>query len=136
MQNYTRFKVVSLDQVLPLIEKHLSKKEKIKEEIDGMSANVSSLRLKCFFVHGTSCSSCGLDASFFAFETNSATNPHLNMYGVKDGQEVLFTQDHTLARSLGGKDHISNLTTMCNPCNAAKGAVELELKKSFSKNKI
>ena len=43
------------------------------------------------------------------------------MYGVKNGEEVLFTKDHIIPKSKGGKNHISNYQTMCEPCNSEKG---------------
>lgn len=86
-------------------------------------------RLKTFFVHGHVCSACGLEASYYAVERPAHTDEsfpyHLNLWGIDDtGKEVLFTHDHTLARSAGGKDSIKNTTTMCRPCNFAKSLVE------------
>jgi len=37
------------------------------------------------------------------------------------GREVLMTHDHIVPRSKGGKNHISNVQTMCAPCNSKKG---------------
>ncbi|MNE07882.1 hypothetical protein D3C80_1005220 [compost metagenome] len=37
---------------------------------------------------------------------------------------MLFTHDHTLARSLGGTDDASNTTTMCAKCNFLKSKGE------------
>lgn len=97
----------------------------------GVSVKLFSkgMRLRTFFVHGTKCSACGLEASHYAVERpahESGDFPyHLNLWGFDaNGQEVLFTHDHTLARSAGGKDAISNTTTMCSPCNFTKSLVE------------
>lgn len=50
---------------------------------------------------------------------------HLNFYGTNGyGHEVLFTHDHTLARSLGGPDDLSNTLPMCLRCNARKSKAE------------
>lgn len=86
-------------------------------------------RLKTFYINGTQCSACGLEARFYAVERHvhhTGDSPyHLNLWGIDaNGDEVLFTHDHTLARSAGGADHISNTTTMCSPCNFAKSLVE------------
>jgi 5-methylcytosine-specific restriction endonuclease McrA len=106
-------------------------KAKIKVVIDGDKLKVSSLRLRCFALHGTTCSCCGLEASHFAVESNdqTVTTMHLNLYGIKDGEDVLFTHDHTLSRGNGGADRIENVTTMCSPCNWAKSLTEIPVRK-------
>jgi hypothetical protein len=86
-------------------------------------------RLKTFYKHGTKCSACGLEAQFYAVERPSHESGdfpyHLNLWGIDvNGTEVLFTHDHTLARSAGGADNIGNTTTMCSPCNFAKSLTE------------
>jgi hypothetical protein len=48
----------------------------------------------------------------------------MNLYGMKDGNEVLFTHDHILARGLGGADDLTNSQTMCSPCNGNKSKAE------------
>ena len=99
-------------------------------ELSGTRVKVSSLRLRVFARHGTTCSSCGLVASYFAIEKPARSMVanegwHLNLYGTRaDGSSVLFTQDHTLARSLGGADTLDNTTTMCAACNAHKSLAE------------
>jgi len=49
---------------------------------------------------------------------------HLNVYGLRGEVEVLFTHDHTLARSLGGANDLTNTTPMCLACNATKSRHE------------
>lgn len=120
---YTRFgRKLEIGEVLPFIP---------TERISflGQEIKLESLRLECFAKKGTSCSVCGLQAQFFALEKNkkdkTTNNYHLNLYGYDDAQkEVLFTHDHTIARSNGGKDSFDNVTTMCGPCNWLKGADE------------
>lgn len=100
--------------------------------INGEQVGMQSLRLQTFFHHGLQCSACGLRASHFAVERNFRRpgTYHLNLWGAnKNGVEVLFTHDHTLARSLGGANHLSNTTTMCESCNTKKSKVEQQLKK-------
>jgi hypothetical protein len=77
-----------------------------------------------------------LEAKYFALEKTLEKDPyHLNLYGVKNGKEVLFTHDHTLARSLGGRDNISNTTTMCTHCNFEKSKGERVLAEKLRKEK-
>ena len=131
MQNYIRLSVASIADVLPLI----GGKDK-RVIVDGEYVKVSSLRLKTFAKYGTKCSCCGLEATHFAIERCAEQESyHLNLYGLDDGKEVLFTHDHTLARSLGGKDNISNTTTMCSPCNFKKSIIERELKEAMRREK-
>lgn len=124
---YERIGTLPIETVLPYIEKHFNDYQKIRVHISDYYVNVSSLRLKSFFFHGTSCSCCENKASFFAVERNFGTDSpyHLNLYGIdKDGTEILFTHDHILARSLGGTDTIDNTRTSCGPCNWKKGQLE------------
>jgi hypothetical protein len=96
---------------------------------------IPSLRLQTFLEKGLQCSvpDCGLVGSFFAVERswpgkNRPKFPprfHLNLYAIDPtGKEILFTHDHTLARSLGGSDTLDNTTTMCAPHNSAKSVLE------------
>lgn len=117
-RNYVRAGIVEISVVLPLIENHTIK----SVILHGQKVNVTSLRLKNF-VKSTVCSCCGLEATHFAVESNG--NWHLNLYAAREGKrEMLFTHDHTLARSLGGSDDESNTTTMCAGCNFAKSRGE------------
>lgn len=130
MQRYIRSSVVSIGEVLPLIG------QSTRAQVGYELVKVCSLRLKTFKANGTKCSCCGLEATHFAVERCAEQESyHLNLYGMKDGQEVLFTHDHTLARSLGGRDHISNTTTMCSPCNFDKSIIERELKEAMRREK-
>lgn len=131
MQNYIRLNVVSIAEVLP----HITRTEDAPRGKDaprrvlvaGEMVKVAGLRLRTFS-NSLTCSACGLTATHFALEKNREEDPyHLNLYGLKDGEEVLFTHDHTLARGLGGKNKIENTTTMCSPCNGAKAKVETRL---------
>lgn len=132
-QQYERVGTLEMDNVFPLIEKNFDNPLKLRVNIGKYYVNVSSLRLKSFFLHGTSCSCCENKASFFAVERNIGTDSpyHLNLYGIdKEGSEILFTHDHILARGLGGTDTIDNTRTSCGPCNWEKGHIEHLIKKS------
>lgn len=129
---YKRLKTVSIDTVVSVILANIdTKKLKVRVEIDGVIVKVSSIRLRTFATRGTKCSCCGLKAEYFAFEKPAISkikceSYHLNLWGQKDGEEILFTHDHTLARALGGADHIENTTTMCDTCNNQKSILEGE----------
>lgn len=124
-QKYERWGIVSLEDVF---------KEKGEAAIFlGQPVHLKSLRIRTFFKKGIICSSCGLIASYFAIERGRVKDPakrkdtryHLNLYGInKDGNEILFTHDHTIPRIQGGKDDLSNTTTMCCVCNSAKSILE------------
>jgi len=93
-------------------------------EIDGDQIKMSSHRLWTFFEKSLECVECGLKGEFFAKEKNheSEGRPHLNLYAVKDGEEILMTKDHIHPKSKGGDNHLDNYQTMCLPCNEEKGA--------------
>lgn len=126
---YVRAGLVAIDEVLPLI----LDKTVDRAVFHGHSVGVSSLRLITFAVKGLECSSCGLKATHFAVEGHERKSGelpesyHLNLWADRsheDKGEMLMTHDHTLARGLGGKDHIDNTTTMCSKCNYQKSIQE------------
>lgn len=84
-------------------------------------ANTESLRLSCFS-RSTVCVACGLEGSrFFLCKNPSDSRPHLNLYAVENDEMVLMTKDHIVPVSRGGTDTLSNLRTMCSPCNHGRG---------------
>jgi len=92
--------------------------------LDGDKVNLSSLRLRNFKYHGITCVHCGLQATFFAKEkTNKDICYHLNLYGHRNGKDVLFTKDHIVPISKNGANVLENLQTMCAHCNCKKGNI-------------
>ena len=70
------------------------------------------------------CACCGIEASFLAaerFKDSKYKRSHINMYGIKNGEEVLFTKDHIVPKSKGGPDSLNNYQTLCQECNFRKG---------------
>lgn len=131
--NYIRLGTVDVQETIDAIKQHLDnhkndKKISVEKRVSykGQLVKLGTLRLKTFAKCGTTCSSCGLEAKYFAFERNSSHESyHLNLWGqLPSGKEVLFTHDHILARGLGGVDSITNTTTMCQICNAEKSQME------------
>lgn len=126
-QKYERIGILEIEEVLPYIIESINQSQgSARAQIKSFQVKVSSLRLKTFAKTGTACTCCGDKASFFAVERNNPTGPyHLNLWGYNKNQEpILFTHDHILARSLGGKDNLSNTETMCSPCNFEKSLIE------------
>lgn len=122
-QVYERLGTVSIEEVMKM------KGEPTAVFLDQEVHLSTSKRIETFIHKGTICSCCGRGASFFAIERHSHKNDpgryHLNLYGLDEqGNEILFTHDHTIARALGGKDDLSNMTTMCSPCNSRKSINE------------
>lgn len=74
------------------------------------------------------CCECGLVATHWRldhFKAGKGKNQNpgavLNLYGLRDDHQVMFTQDHIHPKSLGGSDRLENLRVMCEPCNKARG---------------
>lgn len=89
----------------------------------------TSERYPVFYKDGFTCVSCGLKGKFFALEKDMAQNTencHLNLYGIKEGKEIIFTKDHIIPKSKGGKNNISNYQCMCIHCNQDKGVKTYE----------
>jgi len=92
-------------------------------EIGGVPMPLRKDRLQLFMRDELKCVKCGLAASFAAGERVRGTerNCHLNVYGTRDGKDVLFTKDHILPKSQGGPNKLDNYQIMCQPCNEQKG---------------
>lgn len=90
--------------------------------LDGVDLSVSKgpyKKLKTFQLSGTNCKGCGLQGQYLALEKiGSLWN--LNLYGKKEGLEILFTRDHIIPLSKGGSDTFENSQTLCSPCNSFK----------------
>ena len=112
-------------KILPLsfLDKLSDVRKSFYEIIDGYSVKMNSQRYGVF-KNSTKCR-CGLVASYLAVERDiliGAKHYHINMYGVNaEGEEILFTKDHIIPKSKGGKNHISNYESMCVICNGEKG---------------
>lgn len=132
MSRYTRHKTVSIDVVIDAIRSN-------RQIRGGKGSGVSSLRLKTFATKGVCCAYCGLEASYFAVEKSKGSKSdkhHLNLWGVRQGKEVLFTHDHVHARALGGADEIENSVTACENCNSKKSKFENRILAEIKKLKI
>lgn len=143
--NYVRLKECEIEETLKAIKDYNDKpplnetKQPLKRvEFSGQQVKLGSLRLLTFVVHGTQCVDCGVKAAFFAMERHAIDkNYHLNLWAIREnGQQVLMTHDHILARSLGGADSIANTQTMCMDCNFEKGKIEHKLKELRKSQKL
>lgn len=118
MNTYERKAVISVEDFVKL-------PCKAKCEVLGEQIKTNTRRIRCF-VRSQVCSCCGLEGSFFALERHThegaSEGYHANLYGIKNGKEILFTRDHTIPKSRGGADTLANSTTMCGPCNWSKSS--------------
>jgi len=109
-------------------------------ELMGHKVAINGLKLRTFAhfdeINQPCCANpdCGLKPAYFALEIPQANKrPHysvayLSLYGLdKDGNEIEFTHDHTLARCFGGLNTLANTTMMCFPCNNLKSRIESRL---------
>ena len=125
-QKYHRKQIYTIDEVL---SKQINPRgnKKLKENrivFDGDLVRMDSHRYWLFTNKGCVCVACGVKGKFFAKERVLETeNYHFNLYGInKNGEEILFTKDHIVPKSKGGKDRLDNYNTMCSKCNCEKGA--------------
>lgn len=129
MSRYIRKEILNLDEGLRIISLYGWQKSTLGFRTGG-------LRLRTFREKGTCCAYCGLEATHFAVEKCSSSSNehyHLNLWGVKDGREVLFTHDHIYARGLGGADAIENSVTACENCNSRKSRIEGKIANKYKK---
>ena len=119
----------SIEEVFALIGEdvlntpHYSKGQKNSEntiQVDGYDVYTHSLRYMTFYQKGCKCVACGKEGTHFTLDVGDGkdTRRHFNLRA-EDG--TLMTKDHILPKSKGGRDHISNMQTMCVDCNKAKG---------------
>lgn len=98
--------------------------KKLKASIGDYKFKANSFRYEVFR-ESCECTMCGLMGVMFVLERHAMqpdSNPHFNLYGIKENEFILMTKDHIFPKSKGGKDHIYNLQTMCQPCNTEKGS--------------
>jgi len=126
---YDRLAFVPLNDVFSNIGKVI--------DVCGTKMPIRSKRYKCYARNGVKCVKCGIEGKYFAAEkavTQNTDKYHLNLYANEDGKEILMTVDHIIPLSRQGLDNVSNLQTMCAPCNNMKGnRTEEELKAGISK---
>lgn len=130
MEHYETLHIInsSIDSIL----NRAGEKEKLEITVNNNKTyfvNLDSLRLEVFKLN-KKCVCCGVEGNILHVERfyNQKT-PHLNLYHFdsESGRKVLMTKDHIIPKSKGGKDHISNLQTMCCICNFAKSDKDISL---------
>lgn len=102
---------------------HYSKGQKNKENtviVDGHPVYTHSLRYMTFFQKGCKCVVCSKEGTHFTLD-ESAGEAGRHHFNLRSDDGTLMTRDHILPKSKGGRDHISNMQTMCVHCNKAKG---------------
>ncbi len=93
-------------------------------KIAGHDVKMWSQRYYTFKNNGIVCVGCGLKGEHFRLERHALGGResfHFNLYANNgNGNEILMTKDHIVPKSKGGKNHITNLQTMCTNCNNRK----------------
>lgn len=100
--------------------------EPVSRVYDGFDVWMDSLRYRVF-LQGQQCPVCGIKGTVFILQRDTraqeSNRAHFNLFArAEDGTLVLMTKDHIHPKSKGGKDTLSNLRTMCFPCNQMKGS--------------
>lgn len=89
-------------------------------DFDGDSIKMCGRKYTIFLKRGTDCIQCGLQGKFFRKEKFCSTEPYftLNLYGVKENEEILISLEHVIPLAYNGKPTANrNLVPMCLPCN-------------------
>lgn len=132
-------KKYSIEEVFQMIgEEYLNRsgdgnKSHSDIEVDGFKVRPISLRYMTFYQKGIKCACCGKEGKYFQLDSdrngmNANSRRHFNLYA-EDG--TLMTKDHIIPKSKGGVDKVSNMQTMCYPCNKAKGATYPGLEREY-----
>jgi 5-methylcytosine-specific restriction endonuclease McrA len=111
----------SLDEVLPFTNyTQPVEREYICDDVP-YKPRMRSNRYHCFRRKGVACVTCGIVGVKFLLQMcEGDQRPHFNLYAEKDGKLILMTKDHIYPKSKGGSNGLSNLQTMCSPCNCKK----------------
>lgn len=119
---------IGIDEVF---QRYVIKNRKILNWTKGKhSAKIrtNSDRYILFKTKGLTCVNCGKTANKAYVEITQenlrlGTTAHINFYYVdQSGNRLLFTKDHIIPKSKGGKDCQENYQTMCQICNSMKGS--------------
>jgi len=101
----------------------VGEKTEMEIKVDGKVylVKLGSLRLRTFKENDT-CVCCGRVGTVMGLDLPiGSPRPHFNLYHKdKKGKRTLMTKDHIIPKSRGGKNHISNMQTMCCDCNLKK----------------
>jgi len=81
------------------------------------NVKMTSIRYKLFSTKGCTCVKCGKVGTHFKLERKGCERYHFNLYS-DDG--ILFTKDHIIPKSRGGRESLANFQTMCYKCNNNK----------------
>ena len=103
---------------------HYSKGQKNSEntiEVDGCKVYTHSLRYMTFYQKGCKCVVCGKEGTHFTLDESAGDDKDRRHFNLRADDGTLMTRDHILPKSKGGRDHITNMQTMCTDCNRAKG---------------
>ena len=85
------------------------------------SVKKGSHRYILFKEKGLTCVTCGRTANKCFLELpKEEVVPHFNFYIFENDKEILFTKDHIIPKSLGGKNEQENYQPMCQECNEKK----------------
>lgn len=137
-QKYLRKETYSPSEVLDFIPDlstlpPKTKLKKIKRDYDGDAMKMVSDRYYTF-AKSLKCAFCDLVGSIMCKEKSFDKHGniqeggfHFNLYAIDaNGEEMLMTKDHILAKSKGGLNHIDNYTTCCSKCNFQKQDMDIE----------
>jgi 5-methylcytosine-specific restriction endonuclease McrA len=128
-----RHRKVSMEEIHEAVKAKEVKSLKYKHgnELDDVIVNLDSDRLTLFAENST-CVCCGIQGEFYAIEYHTKAEmykPHLNLYAIVEGRELLLTKDHIIPLFKGGKNEIANYQTMCQECNMIKSSLDVQASK-------
>ncbi len=128
--NQERKGIYDIDEILDKFCDHL--RCRYKTIFEDVSVRIRKNQFSTF-KKSTTCANCKLKAEFFALERtlpndkcHSPDAYHFSLYGLRKGEEVIFTIDHVKPRSKGGENCLENLDLLCFPCNQLKGSTYQE----------
>lgn len=125
-----RKQIYTIKEVHDKVRPHIPNEQNLVT-YDGDEIDMESQRYAVFKRGKCVCVKCQLEGAYYAKEKSKGQENskrwHFNLYGVKHGREIMFTKDHIVPRSLGGKDILPNYQIMCSECNGKKRNITNEV---------
>jgi 5-methylcytosine-specific restriction endonuclease McrA len=118
-----RKEIYTIDEVLNEVKPYNPKEGKRFVQFGDDLMKMESQRYRLFKRDGVKCVKCQIEGKFFRKERHKHdTQYHFNLYALDaNGNEVLMTKDHIIAKANGGKNNLTNYQVLCYPCNHNKG---------------
>jgi len=136
-RNYLILGEYKPEEVFPFITVEETRRDFTAVDGKQYSVRMNSDRYYCFNKN-PKCVCCGIEGETLLLEMHrnqKEKHPHFNFYARHNGDLILMTKDHIVAKANGGPDIRDNLQTMCTICNNLKRSFPLTVEELREKRR-